>query len=288
MKPKKQLIYILGSQRSGTTALEYVLSTNSSLFALGEVRLLNKFIRNDPSLVDSRGRCTCGVQVADCAFWSPVLASVSQQLRVDNKSLYKDVDSPKADRGEAIRQVRALYERLSADSERILIDSSKTLSYLRLLYEALPDWNICVVHVVRDPLQVVLSSLKWKERHFGESNSPHLLLLGWLRAQLGMMSWLSRRQRMQCLELRYESFVQDPLASLQRISAAFSLKQEFQLSLNLRGLHTIAGTPSRFRVDEFQLEPKPMKNVAEADRAFRLIAGLVRGLYQLSSFLWRR
>lgn len=62
------MIYILGSGRSGSTVIERVLATASRVIATGELHALWRLPLAD--LV-----CACGMPVALCDFWSEVLSS---------------------------------------------------------------------------------------------------------------------------------------------------------------------------------------------------------------------
>lgn len=274
---KKRLIYILGSQRSGTTALEYILSTNPNCFALGEVRLLDDFIANAPKLKFSLGRCTCGIPLRECTFWSKILNRLSVNFGVSCDDLLTNVPFVE-DRVSCKKHLYALYETVSDETDQILVDSSKNLDYLDFLVGALHDWEISVVYVTRDPLEVALSVKKWDKRLALKERPTYRVMVGWGHANWRMSRWLRAHGELAQFELRYESFVTDPNTSLLNLSNALGLSNQFQRALNLRELHTVSGTPSRFDSDEFRLSPVPMKNQIKGNFLLRFMSWAIRRL----------
>ena len=274
---KKKLIYILGSQRSGTTALEYILSTNPNLFALGEVRLLDDFIANIPKLKVSLGRCTCGISLNECTFWSKILNRVSVDFGFSGRDLLTNVPFVE-DKVSCKKHLHALFETLSDETNQVLVDSSKNLDYLDFLIGTLPDWEISVIYVTREPLEVALSVQKWHKRFDFKKQSIYEIMSKWAYANWKMVRWLRRHSNITQFELRYESFVTDPDASLLALSNALGLSNQFQRSLNLRELHTVSGTPSRFNSDEFRLSPVPMKNQIKGNFLLRFLSWAIRRL----------
>jgi len=71
----KQLIYITGSGRSGSTLLDMLLNTNPDVAALGEV---HRFSMNIDSKEEAH-KCTCGMPVAECRFWQDVIKKLKEK-----------------------------------------------------------------------------------------------------------------------------------------------------------------------------------------------------------------
>ncbi|MCU7850753.1 MAG: sulfotransferase [Candidatus Thiodiazotropha sp. (ex Monitilora ramsayi)] len=65
----RNLVYITGSGRSGSTLLDMLLSTHPDVAALGEVHRFSINLRNE----DTPFRCTCGETLLNCKFWRAVL-----------------------------------------------------------------------------------------------------------------------------------------------------------------------------------------------------------------------
>lgn len=66
-------LYILSDSRSGSTLLQYLLSLQKEIVALGEVRRLEQF-------VDCGGKCACGRPVNECPFWREIASRVGKPL----------------------------------------------------------------------------------------------------------------------------------------------------------------------------------------------------------------
>lgn len=65
----KQLIYVTGSGRSGSTLLDMLLTRHSQIAALGEVHRLYLNANREESRAH---HCTCGMSVLQCPFWREV------------------------------------------------------------------------------------------------------------------------------------------------------------------------------------------------------------------------
>ena len=259
MEKKKRLLYILGDQRSGTTALEYILSTNPQLHACGELMLLEGFIANEPQYKISKGRCTCGVVFSECSFWRPVLSEVSEELDVDVLGIRTNLKKRGAD-DELKQHIRCLYGKAYDQAGGALLDSSKDLDYLVLLHEVLHDWQIDVVRISRDPYQVVSSVMKWREQFGQRKITPFLFLWQWVKKNRLSKYWGERQSPDSYMEVSYENFVNRSDQTVTRILRYFKYAPDYSKKLNLRELHTVAGTPTRFDKDEFELSKKPMLN----------------------------
>lgn len=277
---RKKLIFILGSQRSGTTALEYILSTNPQLHTLGEVMLLEEFICNNPQFSISKGRCTCGVALSQCDFWQPVLEAVCVELNIDTTELRTNVISGNGTRKELIKHLNLLYEEAYKQADNALLDSSKSLEYLLLINEALPDWDIKVVRISRDPFEVVSSVIKWRERVGRKKKTPFYFLYQWMKVNRQVKRWVQSQNSFECIEVKYEEFISNYKELIPSILRQFGCSDEYATQLSLRDTHTVAGTPTRFEKDIFELSVAPITN-AERDfpLGFRTLAAVFRNLY---------
>src|SRR5262249_55555259 len=126
-----KLIYIGGYGRSGSTLLEYLLSSHPALVACGEVQ--RSFRRFE---VKKERLCTCGQTLPKCRVWAPFKEKWSKLkgLPVDELTL-------------------SLLESVSGDYE-VMVDSSKTargsFSIPWRLSRRIGQ-DFLLVHLVRDP-----------------------------------------------------------------------------------------------------------------------------------------
>jgi hypothetical protein len=138
---------------------------------------------------------------------------------------------------------------------RVVVDSSKTPVYGRLL-DTLPEVELFVVHLVRDPRGVAYS---WRrpKAHVGERESRLMSMHGAFHSSLmwlllnGTTRALWRRARGRYLLVRYEDFMARPRETIQRIAAHVG-EQPRELpfvgehAVRLESTHTVSGNPSRF------------------------------------------
>lgn len=73
---KPTVIYICSAGHSGSTLLDMLLGTHSSIFSLGEISHLPKNIALDTV-------CSCGKQIKNCVFWQLVANDIKQHKSID-------------------------------------------------------------------------------------------------------------------------------------------------------------------------------------------------------------
>lgn len=253
--------------------------------SVGELRLLHDYIMG---MEVTRGslerRCTCGQEVVECGFWRDILAEVSTELGVSVSAIRtapgrKGADGlvPAPDRVKS--HLKSIFGRLREKTPSIIVDSSKDLCYLQALREALPDWRIVVVFMLRDPLAVARSQNKWRAVE-GRSALPDIVLLyRWLQVNLRNRAAFEAVPPGDARFVRYEEFIRDPDRVLKDIACAIGVKNDFSLSVDMRQLHTIAGTPSRFSTDRFVLGRVP--EARGSGRSARSVSLLARACERL-------
>jgi len=130
-----KIIYIVGSQNSGTTLLNIILGGHSNLVGVGEIFQLLKQKKHGLYLSERlEDNCSCGVKVKDCAFWG----EITNRLNV----------TP----GEHINQRYNIVREVFLEQfgpEKIIVDSSKSLSYFKIAANE-PGVDIKPVHMIRD------------------------------------------------------------------------------------------------------------------------------------------
>jgi hypothetical protein len=273
---RQKVLFIMGMTRSGSTVLDNVLGEIDGFFSAGEVRLIWK-----RGVLEGR-RCGCGLLVLECPVWREVLAraygdddprpldaQAQAALRTQRSSL-----RIKHTWGLLRRNPRALpregslsgYLALMAPLYRsigevtgasVIVDSSKRPSDAALLRLA-SGLDVYVVHLVRDPRAVAYS---WRRtRGQPDPNAPARLSRNgtmhstsrWVYRNLAAEAVMRTVPSNRVFELRYESFVAHPEATVRSImrfvnedggGPAFSDERTIELGTN----HTVSGNPSRFR-----------------------------------------
>ena len=163
------MVVLVGANRSGTTVLAALLGSLAGAFNGGEIaHLWDRGIALNEL-------CGCGEAFRECPVWSRITGPTHE----DDVAFVREVQ-PGLDR---LRMVPALLrggfrterERLGAilgrtyrriqevTGSRVIVDSSKRLSYALLVRDAV-DLEVSVIHVVRDPYAVSYSKRRRRRR----------------------------------------------------------------------------------------------------------------------------
>ena len=282
MESTVKIIYIAGSGRSGTTIMDRVLGTLDGVTSLNQIY---------PFGEPERRYCSCGDNVGECPFWTEVMQNsamlpsdtgrlIELREKVDHTK-YLPLLFTKAGRKllngnlqEYLDRLRDLYSAIAVASEGdILVDSSKVASRA-LILSMISEFEVYVVHMVRDARGVLFSWQKKKERKGGYLTGPGMgkTLRYWITDNIGaeMLSVQTPYTR-----VRYEDFAECPRKVVAQIQDAIppistkSLQFIDERSINLGTVHSISGNPDRFhkgettiRVDDQWKESlEPMKKM---------------------------
>jgi hypothetical protein len=275
------VLFIAGTGRSGSTVLANILGEVDGVFTAGEVRYLWQ-----RGMLESR-LCGCGVPVHECPMWSRIVAAPgTPQARHDADAMVRllrrtgrlrkvplmlggrrwpSMDPAHAMASAADRDaIGALYARMALVSgSRVVVDSSKLPAYANLLAQ-IPEIDLRVIHLIRDPRAAAHS---WSSRKpiADGAEQLHMERIGPAKSALLWDVWnlstgaLFNRGSSAYLRLRYEDFVADPVAALRRILAMVGMDGaelpfvgpgEVRLGVN----HTVAGNPDRLRHGVIRLQ----------------------------------
>lgn len=273
---KIKILYVSGSGRCGSTILGSVLGQIDGFFNGGELRYIW-----GRSLRDNR-LCECGAPFKECEFWQRVIGhgpefswidtarmmALQKQLRTRHLLLMSLSDRKRlvAERmAEFPERVAQLYSGIIAESgARVIVDVSKIPSYACML-DTLPDVELYVLHMVRDPRAVAFS---WGRRKKQPDKGPDAFMQcqGLLKSTAFWDMWNLACERFwgdqngRYMLLRYEDFVEHPRESVHRImrmvghgDAATPFCGEREVEL--RSGHTVSGNPVRFRHGRVALKP---------------------------------
>ena len=270
-----RVIYVGGLGRSGTTLLERLLGELPGVVPLGEVvHLWARGIGRDEP-------CGCGAPFGRCPFWRQVgeRAFGGWNMRLARRvlALRRRVDrtrhipslarrapaSPAGDLAEYVETHRRLYRAVGEiTGAEVIVDSSKHASLAFCLCgRASPgDAPLSVVHLVRDARAVAHS---WRRRVLRPEDGapmtrwhPGATALHWLTQNLAFH--LLARRGVPVVRVRYEDLVDEPLATLNRLSSRLSLPAADPALLadgkvTLAVGHTVSGNPMRFAVGPLPL-----------------------------------
>lgn len=261
-----KVLYIASNGRSGSTLLSRLLGEAPHIVNVGEMArfLYNKhaFERNLP--------CECGRRVSDCEFWQTIIPSVEQESREFATELVRirylpllafRHRTPQMQRkvDALFRNIKLIFTKVAEKSGRsMIVDSSKNPAYLFTVM-GLEDIELYVLHLVKDPRDVVAS---WsKPKQYVESRSHFHAARDWL-----LFNWfierLARNSSAQYRFLRYEDFVQNPAVEFQKIVdwvSGESVPVKFlngNVAMIKASQHSLAGNPDKFETGKIEIRSR--------------------------------
>jgi len=219
------VLYVVGANRSGSTLLNTILGAHADIGAFSEL------CGFPGDWLKDKG-CTCGQTARSCPLWcevhdrwveaighdvEPWAASTPRWERfVAGPRLAWRARRPSQSIRRHLRFTQALFDALAAATgKKVLVDSSKAPSRLAVLAR-IPDLDLAVVHLVRDPRGVVWSMRKnAASPHNWQNQAPTWKSLAyWSIYNAGAEAALAGVPRSKRLQIRYEDLVRDPESAL--------------------------------------------------------------------------
>lgn len=274
-----KVLYIAGSGRSGSTILGRILGQIEHFFSVGELRYIW-----DRGLIENR-LCGCGKNFRECPVWQQImLRAFGGSDNVDAEEFLglrergprlrdvvlapsrKSVQAKVAQTGEYKGALEKLYRAArSVNGSRVIVDTSKSPAHGQVLQDV-PNIDLYVLHLVRDP-RAVAYSWAYKRKPKMASWDPNDLMtphglaessLIWLGGNFTIERFWGRRPERYML-LRYEDFVQSPLASVKSVLGFLDEDAELpfvdERGVSLSASHTFSGNPDRFQSGTIEIEP---------------------------------
>jgi hypothetical protein len=223
-----QILYIMGTGRSGTTILEVLLANNPGFTGVGEV---HRIVRH--GFLEDRV-CACGKQARQCEVWSRVLRD-SGWSDADLPGLARDFEkleshlrfplvwagAPASELARYDAANEALFTHAAAARQSFLVvDSSKYASRALLLARRFPD-RVKVLCITRSAAGLIAAFQK--RNHVEQRPKPPLAAAAYYFYVLLCMRLVRARLRERCLALRFEDLNRDPLTELRRIESWLGL-----------------------------------------------------------------
>ncbi len=275
-----KVLYIIGKGRSGSTLLDNLLGQLDGFFSGGELMRLWSW-----GLVEGYA-CGCGLPVRDCRMWRSVMDTFAALMGDEEWSPERLVELERKVVGwrHGIRLLRRrpggrsgwpsldaytlamsrLYLAIAKVSgARVVVDSSKLPIHPTAL-GLVPDTDVYLVHLVRDPRAVVRSwkrRKEWTDRQ-DQSEMPRYgvaySMASWMARNLVAEVVKGRTERGHSMLVRYEDFVARPREALQEIARlvgeeAGRLPFLADRSVRLDPTHTVGGNPARLETGRVEV-----------------------------------
>lgn len=269
---QKTILYIAGAGRSGSTLLELILGNLPGFFSVGEIRFFWEYMARQEMY------CGCGERLQACPFWAPVAVALREQQGVDLPRLahlaskldrtrqallmHSPLGSNQADRQVLAAAMRQLYTDVFERSEaRVLVDSSKTPTHLRLVRQA-GFQDVRILHLIRDGRAVAYSWSKRVKRELAKED-PHARMPSHSPIR-SMITWMFENAAVArstgdfpYTALRYEDFAARPRPELERALSVLGLPADLSLldqpRVQMAPTHSVGGNPIRFSSQGLQI-----------------------------------
>ena len=269
---KRQIIYVTGTGRSGSTLLGSLLAATPGAIHVGEARYIW-----ERGFVHQR-LCACGNAFGNCSFWSRVTKRLSPEtikaapkisrLMRQHIRLRSDFVSNTTPVELSLLQT-ALAELYSAIGEvsgcNVIVDTSKLPTYGKLLQSAV-DAEFRILHLTRDPRAAAHS---WANpRAVPDKAERRMQKLGTFKSSALWTYWNRMAEKTwsgdtNYMHLRFEDLVAWPEASLSRVADWCGLDKE-QIAEGIKYTASgvvvrkganfgVAGNPNRFSHGEVTL-----------------------------------
>ena len=260
-----KVLCLTGWCRNGSTIIGNVLGEIPGVVHVGELHFLWK---NGAGL-GVNSRCGCGLDLADCPRWAPILLDgipaggtlvgharevmrrqrSAVRTRHTWRLLRRGADRPDA-RAHADLMATTLAAIAERDGARLIVDTTKIPGESALLPHV-DGVEPYFVHLVRDP---VATAASWREpKEYVYALPAWETTAYWVGFNMASRA-LIRRHPERSMLLRYEDFTADPAGTIGALLALCGLDDApnpvHGRTVTLRTNHTVTGNPDRFRNGE--------------------------------------
>jgi hypothetical protein len=289
------LVYIASTGRAGSTLLELLLNSHSSIASCGELQVWPREIT-----VGRGNPCGCGLPVVECPFWVELLARVDplsqpeppihhfrrgwrggleyRAALIAQLCAASEEPSSSAERIYAennylvLRAVADLWEERSGTRPRWLVDASKDPYRLWWLVRS-GRFRIKTVHLVRDPRGYACSTAEVvRTLRPGATRLRRVASqsAGWALTRHLVREVLRRHTTpADSCEVSYESLARDPEANLRRICRSIGCDFESGMIERFRDapVHAISGNVMRFERRGIELDKRWRRTLTRSEQA---------------------
>lgn len=263
-------MYIAGAGRSGTTVLARLLGEVSQFHNVGEA---GRYLFNS-KLRAKNLPCGCGKAMAECPFWKDIVPTISPEMPEAGERLLRmrsfgswarrgDRRQLAGEESKLVAEFVQVYRQIVKKSGcEMVVDSSKHPS-TGLIFTLSPEFEVHVVHMVRNPRAVVAS---WTKKKGYLPTHPATKVIGWWYGYNILSDKLESRAATY-QRILYEDFIRDPGSVLRAIITKAAGRELPLPFLNgnratVHQQHDLAGNPDKLITGEVVIgkekSPNPM------------------------------
>jgi hypothetical protein len=263
---KPLIIYVIADKRSGSTLLDYLLSSHPDSISLGELRLLSGHYHRIRAGERWGWNCSCGQPIASCNFWTAIFnrlnVTEAPDTFLDNSitsiNLYKPVkktlkkafqvadEKAKIIAGNCWKIYNAVFQETG---KKIITDSSKNAVQAWYLWKY-RQGNIKFIFLERDIRAIAFSKMKRTTNNPKQENySVFKNLIGAFKVarQNKLISEMLTNNGGKVITINYNDLVTQKDETILAICNFMNIRvfippDEFEAHVQ----HTIAGSPHRF------------------------------------------
>jgi len=212
---QKNILYLLGSGRSGTTLLATILNSTNTISTSGELHQFYTYLLD-------KSACSCGAIVTECEFWKLVINDMNltpEEIQVyakkqNNEEGHRYIPSillgRKASPDYTLSQEKLFNAISNHTNKHWILDSSKYIGRFLLLNQ-ISSFKLKGIYVVRDVRGVINSFNKQVQTPRKPISTIVYYLLTNFFGQL--VCWLNK----DVIKLKYEDFIDNPHEHIQDI-----------------------------------------------------------------------
>lgn len=231
-------IYIIGSSRSGTSMVAFILGQNKKIFSFKELHFFEQFWSgHDAEKVLPRNEAEhLGARLLSHQREGYYLRKDYKKYLIETKKM---LDSLNENELSSIRIYHSLllYETRRNGKQYPCEQTPRNVFYIREILENFPCAR--VIHMVRDPRAVMLSQKrKWKRRYLGKNFPLTETIRSWFNFHPIVISKLwnntirsvhSFAQDRRILTVQFEHLLQKPEKTIQRICDFLSVQYRYDM-----------------------------------------------------------
>jgi hypothetical protein len=307
---KKTLVYVASSPRSGSTILTNLLGNHPEIFNVGELCNVHSFLNGGRIGQYFGGACPCGASIRECSVWGQVIENALKKCNVSGVEFITRLQDlnltpqigrflPIANQAAAIRDLSKegdksiqvghhcfalLDEIVRIQGVPVVVDSSKNCSNLAIYLAHRPDdWDIKVIHILRDPRATAVSMIKGCRRAGVDAPSFYRASLGWVRVNSLIAELLKPLGGANSLIMSFEEFCSFPQDILDNVGLLIGVSLDLNLlSERSRPRHDIGGSRS--------VSTEATRIEISLDQQWKIEMNLARQLFSraFSSRIYRR